>query len=83
MLAELPASALIGELKRRLESTRHHLPRLGLPADSADVLDSAVKAIYELDVAVSLFTDILDREIFYNHHPITSGARWLRLVPKK
>jgi hypothetical protein len=83
MLAELPASALIGELKRRLESTRHHLPRLGLPADSAEVLDSAVKAIYELDVAVSLFTDILDREIFYNHHPITSGARWLRLVPKK
>jgi hypothetical protein len=52
-------------------------------ADSAEVLDSAVKAIYELDVAVSLFTDILDREIFYNHHPITSGARWLRLVPKK
>jgi hypothetical protein len=83
MLAELPASALIGELKRRLESTRHHLPTLELPAESADVLDSAVKAIYELDVAVSRFTDILDRKIRDDHHPRPTGARWLRLVTKK
>jgi hypothetical protein len=83
MLAELPASALIGELKHRLESTRRHLPTLGLPEDSADVLDSAVKAVYELDVAVSRFTDILDRAIRYNHHPRRRGASWLRLVTKK
>jgi hypothetical protein len=83
MLAELPASALIGELKRRLESTHHHLPILGLPVHSAEVLDSAVKAIYELDVAVSLFTDILDRQIRYNQHPRATGARWLRLVVNK
>jgi len=83
MLAELPASALIRELKRRIESTHHHLPALGLPPDSAEVLDSAVKAIYELDVAVSRFTDILDREIRYNHQPRPSGTKWLRLVTKK
>jgi hypothetical protein len=83
MLTELPASALIGELKRRLESTRRNLAALGLPAESVDVLGSAIKAIYELDVAVSLFTDILDREIRYNHRPRPTGATWLRLVTKK
>jgi hypothetical protein len=42
-----------------------------------------VKAIYELDVAVSRFTDILDRKIRDDHHPRPTGARWLRLVTKK